>query len=215
MKSIQSFKVYVLLLLSVTMAKADTVTVKIDPSSVICSNFMGMGVQWDPFDWYQPTAKEWKTITNRMNYCQPGYLRVMWSTSAYCFGFDSNGQPRYVWNDGNAEQRKTFEQLTAILDFAQARHIPVIYGEWSPPAQLISDQTDPRWARIIADGVAYLRDERGYKCISYYNLINEPNGDWSHNKDYASWLESIRNLKKEFDVRGFGDAVRIDSNHEA
>jgi len=209
MKKMRTFFAAVVILLGISMASAETIKVSVNPDQVICSNFMGLGVQWDPFDWYQPSTEQWNLITNRMDFCRPGYLRVMWRASAFCLGFDTNGQPRYVWTEGDAEQKKVFERLTAILDFAQARDISVIYGEWEPPAQLVPDQTDPRWARIIAGGVDYLINQRGYKCIRFYNLINEPNGDWSRNKDYPSWVKSIRNLKKEFDARGLSGAVRI------
>ncbi|MEI6195589.1 MAG: hypothetical protein WCS42_14800 [Verrucomicrobiota bacterium] len=204
-----TFFAAVMVFIGISMAPAETIKVSVNPAQVVCSNFMGLGVQWDPFDWYQPSTEQWNLITNRMDFCRPGYLRVMWSASAFCLGFDTNGQPQYVWAEGSAEQKKVFERLTAILDFAQARNIPVIYGEWAPPSQLVPDQTDPRWARCIACGVHYLIRQRGYKCIRFYNLINEPNGSWSHNKDYPSWVESIRNLKQEFDTRGLSEEVRI------
>jgi hypothetical protein len=189
--------------------RAETVEVSIDPGITIGNRFMGLGVQWDRFDAYPLSPENWKLTTNRMDYCAPGYLRVMWGAFSYCQGFDAAGQPRYTWQDKDPARRKDVEELTAILDFAQARNIPVILGEWGPPLGLIPDQLDPRWPRMVADSVAYLRNERGYTCIRFYNLINEPNGDWSHNKDYQTWLQSIRHLRQEFDARGLGDTVHI------
>jgi hypothetical protein len=195
--------------LAAASLRAETVNVTVDPQTTVGSRFLGLGVQWDRFDAYPLSPADWKLTTNRLDYCAPGYLRVMWGAFSYCNGFDAAGQPRYAWQETDPARRKDVAELAAILDFAQARNTPVILGEWSPPLGLITDQLDPRWPRLVADSVAYLRNERGYTCIRYYNLINEPNGDWSHNKDYSTWLQSIRQLKREFDARGLGDAVHI------
>lgn len=195
--------------LAMAGAAGEPAKVTIDTGQTVVTPFMGLGVQWDPYDKYPLRPDDWKMITERMDFCRPGYLRVMSGASAYCLGFDADGRPRYVWQEGDAARRAGFERLCAILDYAQKRGIDVLLGEWGPPKGLVGEGTNPLWARIIADEVSYLRDRRGYKVIRYYNMINEPNGNWSGNKSYDTWITSIRNLRKEFDARGLSASVRI------
>ncbi len=166
-----------LTLFSAALFAAEPVNLIINVNSVVVEPFIGPGVQWDPYE-YPPSPEAWKTTLARMDYMRPGFLRVMTGAN-YCLGFDDAGNPRYVWaQDGQAEQR--LKWLFAILDYAQARKIDVMLGEWSPPRGLggISGPQDPRWARIIADFVNYLVTTKKYSVIKYYNLLNEPNGSW-------------------------------------
>ncbi len=170
--------------------------------------FMGLGVQWDPYE-YQPSSADWKVIQERMQYCKPGYLRVMWNANSYCLGFRADGSPEYVWQKGYSVHRGELDKLCGILSFAEQQHINVILGEWSPPVGLIKDETDPRWAKITADLLSYLRKERGFTCIKFYNVINEPNGSWSGNKDYQTWESVVKTLYQEFVRRGLNKKVLI------
>ncbi len=169
---------------------------------------MGLGVQWDPFE-YQPTPSEWRTITTRMAFCKPGYLRVMWTAPSYCLGFRTDGTPEYVWQKGFSAKRTELNKLCAILQFAQDHNVRVLLGEWSPPIGLIGNETNPVWARMTVDLLHYLRDTRGFTCIRYYNAINEPNGNWSGNKDYPTWVTVIKNLHAAFVKAGISKQVLI------
>ena len=185
-----------------------TAVVEIDPGRTVTAPFMGLGVQWDRF-YYTPAPADLQSIKARMDFCQPGYLRVMLNAGDYCLGFAADGRPKYIWTDGDAGQRKDFEALMDILGYAQSRGIAVILGEWGPPKGLLPEGTDPRWPRLIADFVTYVRNVRGDKAVRYCNLINEPNGDWSGNKDYATWLTVVRSLHREFRARGLSKSVRL------
>ena len=183
-------------------------TVTINMNKVVIARFMGLGVQWDPFE-YQPTAPEWRTITNRMAFCKPGYLRVMWTASSYCLGFRADGTPEYVWEHGYASHRTELSKLCEILKFAQSHNVNVLLGEWSPPIGLIGKETNPEWAQMTVALLHYLRDVRGFTCIRYYNAINEPNGNWSGNKDYSTWVTVIKNLHAAFIKAGISKQVLI------
>lgn len=201
-------------MMAVAHAGAQPAAVTVDVDKTVVESFLGMGIQWDPFDAYHPTARQWRTIKARIARCRPGYFRLCHSAGAYCRGFDAAGEPIYVWHDG-PEPPPSLDQIFFTLDFAQAHNVDVLLGEWGPPkfgegensVRLESD--DPRWARIIADYVAYLRNVKHYTCIKYYNYVNEPNGDWSGNKSYAAWIAGIRNLHREFEARDLVPAVRI------
>ncbi|MBZ5582128.1 MAG: hypothetical protein LAQ30_07965 [Acidobacteriia bacterium] len=193
-----------LTLLSAAVFAAEPVNLNIDVHSVVVAPFIGAGVQWDPYE-YPPSPEAWKTTVARMDFMRPAFVRVMTGAN-YCLGFDETGNPRYVWaQEGQAEQR--LQWLFAILDYAQARKIDVMLGEWSPPRGLggIAGPQDPRWARIIADFVHYLTTTKKYTVIKYYNLMNEPNGGWmwpGGKVDYDAWAAGIRNLRAQFDAHG-------------
>jgi hypothetical protein len=189
---------------------ADVVTV--DTSKTVVESFMGLGIQWDPYDCYWPSPASWKLMLERLDYCKPTFFRVMWGAGAYCNGFDQDGKPKYVWDEGEAAATQKLGHLFAILDYAQLRNIDVMLGEWGPPngmksadGKALNGPQDPRWARIVADFVKYVATSRKYTIIKYYNLMNEPNGGWmwpAGKVDYAAWSTGIRNLRKEFDARG-------------
>ncbi|MFD2145942.1 hypothetical protein [Mucilaginibacter antarcticus] len=48
-----------------------------------------------------------------------------------------------------------------------------------------------------------------YTCIKYYNLGNEPNGDWMYTESFATWKTSILNLDTELKARNLRDQIKI------
>jgi hypothetical protein len=185
--------------------------VTVDLGQTVVEPFMGLGIQWDPYE-YRPTPEDWKVTLERLDFCRPALFRVMWMAHPYCRGFDADGKPKYVWDEGDAAAKEKFAPLLPILDYCQARGIDAMLGEWGPPRGLksedgkaISGPGDARWARIITDFVLYLRQTKGYACIRLYNMMNEPNGGWmwpGGKVDYAAWAAGIRNLRREFDAKG-------------
>ncbi len=117
--------------LASSLPAADTTVVTLDPNSVLVGRFMGFGVQVDPYE-YQPSPAAWKLTLERLDHMHPAFFRVMWRANPYCLGFDEAGNPRYVWNQGEAAVRERLGPLFAILDYAQARNIDVMLGEWDP-----------------------------------------------------------------------------------
>ena len=127
----------------------------------------------------------------------------------YCSGFDANGNPVYRWQ--TTPDAPELHRIYDVLDFAEARRIPVYLGEWSPPGRLgIHSPGDPRWAQIIAAFVAHLRHDRHYTVVRHYILMNEPNGDWmwrGSSPDYAAWSTGVRNLRSAFDKAGLQEII--------
>lgn len=195
---------------STTRPADSMVQVTVHPSSPPLSTFMGLGIEFDPYQ-FQPPADRWKTILERVSYASPGFFRVMSSASDYCLGFDAAGNPIYVWNHPDAATQQRLDKLTAILDFAQKQGIDVFLGEWSPPRELgIKDPADPRWARMIADFVQYLVREKHYTVIHHYIFFNEPNGQWMwphSSPDFTAWSTGIKNLRRDFDARGLNSVT--------
>jgi len=196
-------------LLAAAASAAEPVVVTVNLKSVAVEKFMGIGVQWDPYE-YPPSPEAWKTTLRRVDFMRPGLFRVMLNATSYLRGFDASGNPLYVWSEGQPGIER-LSSLFDILDYAQANKIDVLIGEWSPARGLNlgggarAGAADPHWARVHADFARYLTTVKKYSVIRYFNYMNEPNGDWmwpGGAVDYSAWAQGVRNLRQEFDARG-------------
>ena len=131
---------------------------------------------------------------------------------SYCIGFEDDGTPIYDW------ESVMMKRVYKILDFAQQNDIPIMLGEWrsiSERGYLSYDDhgktvnwSSPTWARMIGDCLEHLIVDKGYTCIKYYNMINEPNyykrdhGDVTNEYVYDQWKQAITNLRNEMDSSG-------------
>jgi hypothetical protein len=194
--------------LASALQAAEPVVVTVDLKTAVVERFLGVGVQWDPYE-YAPSPEAWKTTLQRVDFLRPGLFRVMLNASSYLRGFDASGNPRYAWSEGQSGIER-LSSLFDILDYAQSRHIDVLLGEWSPSRGLNIGggrvgAADAHWARIHADFANYLATVRKYTVIHYFNYMNEPNGNWmwpGGAVEYAAWAQGIRNLRQELDSRG-------------
>src|ERR1700683_797582 len=59
--------------------------------------FLGLGVEFDPYDTLSPTTIDWPMIEQRLDFMSPGFLRVVEPASDYFGGYNSAGQPTYTW----------------------------------------------------------------------------------------------------------------------
>ena len=195
-------------------ADIEPTVITVDTRQTVVKSFLGLGVQWDPYE-YEPSPAAWQLTQKRLDFLKPAFVRVMLGAHTYCTGFAADGKPEYIWSQGEEATRKRLGTLLWILDYAQAHKITVLLGEWAPPGQVgdksvapIDSPGDPRWARIIADCVQWLRTRRGYSMVRMYNMMNEPNGDWmwpGGKVDYDAWATGIHHLRKELDARGLSD----------
>lgn len=172
-------------------------TVKVYANEVLEKNFIGVGVQWSSYPWWDISEDDWNKLFSRLEFMKMPFARVMIDAFWYCKGFDSNGQPIYLWNTSY------MQKLYKLMDWCQANDVVVMFGEWGRPegVDLSLQSEDPRWSRIVADCMEHMLYKKGYTCIKYYNLINEPHGPWM-NITWDQWKTAIDNLYKEFDKRG-------------
>ena len=91
-------------------------------------------------------------------------------------------------------------------------------GEWNSPSDRgylsfdeygkTLDWDSQTWSDMIVDVLNYLTIDKGYTCIKYYNMINEPNyykrdhGDVTNEYVYDQWKQAITNLRNEMDSSG-------------
>jgi len=199
------------------LAVAEPIPITVDTAAPLCTNFLGFGVQWSPYPWFDISNAAWEKCFQRLDFMRVPIVRLMTRSYTYCDGFDAQGQPIYQW--GNNRMKK----MCRLLDYCQAHGVKVILGEWDHPSsqqdrpdladdrlqQYHMDENDPRWHRIIGDLVEYLRTERHYTCIVYYNLLNEPNSNSSGHIPFEKWKTAITALNAEFAKRGLAKDVKI------
>ncbi|HWC85607.1 MAG TPA: hypothetical protein VG388_03645 [Solirubrobacteraceae bacterium] len=157
-------------------------------------SFMGLGTQIDPYDTMKPSQVNWPLITQRLDFMQPGLLRVVEPASDYFGGYDASGNPTYDWTSSHVVQ------LLTILSYAQSRGITVVLGDWGNA--LIGGD-----ARIPVDFIGLLRSVYGYTNIRYYNLMNEPNGNASC--QFTCWTGLAKALAAEIAKLGFRSWLQL------
>lgn len=74
----------------------------------------------------------------------------------------------------------------------------------APPG--ITQTDDPKYAEVIASYVGHLINTKGYSCIQYFILVNEPNYEAG---DFERWARGVRNIARAFAENGLGKQVAI------
>lgn len=167
-----------------------------------------MGAYQDPYVVHPLTDEEWQTVTKRVDFLNPAFVRCMIYANTYCEGFDDEGNPIYDF-DSLANQA-----LIRELDYLESRDIEVVLGEWETPGRFGGEfegitVDDPRWASIIGGFLDYLINQKGYTCIKYFNYVNEANSDWSYCGDFDKWQTGINYLHTELDKYGLNEKIKI------
>ena len=148
---------------------------------VINSSYIGNGVEWDPYDeapnWGAPISEEdWTKLFNRLDHMRPQYVRCM-----------INSPFRYYdAKTGKYDKESNMESISRLLQYCTDNDITVVYGEYNPPTWDMKD--DPKWVDMSVDYLNMLVNEKGFSCIKYFVIFNEPDGDWaSTNGDFNLW----------------------------
>lgn len=180
--------------------------INVQVDNVIENNFLGAGVQWSSYPWWDISGQEWEKVFGRVQYMKLPFTRVMLSAFWYCEKFDEKGEPVYHWDSSY------MKKLYTLLDWCQANNVMVMIGEWGRPAgkKLNLENNDPRWSRIVGDFIEHMLNDKKYTCIKYYNLINEPHGDWT-GVTWDDWKTAIDNLHKELLKRKLNERILIAS----
>lgn len=142
------------------------------PEGVIAENFVGIGAQIGGYDNLNqltgsPTLNDddWNQMFSRLQYMRPGLVRVIGSEG---------------WNyslGGVYNPEKSKDVLFKILDFCEANNIKVIWGEWGHVGG--TSGFDTNWLNRSVSFLDYLVNTKGYSCVKYFTMVNEPNGTWS------------------------------------
>lgn len=213
----RSFLVCSLLSLLALPSAAADLRVQLEPVRLSEAPFQGFGVQWSAYPWCDPTDAEWERVFRHLDFLEVPLVRCMLRAYWYCEGYDSKWRPVYNWETAR------MKKLYRLLDYCERRKVPVMIGEWDDPAsdedrqdpaadklqKYNIEETDPRWPVMICDFLEHLTVTRGYTCLKYYNLINEPNGGWSGCADFDKWKTGILLLDAEMKKRGLHKKIGI------
>ena len=191
--------------------------VGVSADQILAKDFLGFGVQWEYEGQFSDNnisnavwAARWPEIKRRVDFMRPAILRVCHDASMY--SRIENGR---IVLDFDSPHMQAMYQL---LDYAQSREIPVVFGEWFLPVpyfKVITSVADPRWSEeLIVPFLKHLREKRGYTNIVYFNLMNEPWGLADGNGpglkvDFTAWKAAIIRLHSTLEKAGLQDKVGI------
>lgn len=181
--------------------------IHVDLSRIVTTKFLGAGVQWSAYPWWDLTELEWNRVCRRLEFMRLPLTRTMQSSFYYWSGDDPRGRP--IYNFESSYQQK----LRRLLDWCEQHGTQVILGEWGAPTDVAGKSVandDPRWARMIGDFLTDLFQRSQYHCVRYFNLINEPHGDWSSIAGrFHEWKAAILNLQQELRSRELEERIAI------
>ena len=172
--------------------------VVIDASTYVSRDYLGNGVQWDPYEMYDISDTDWQKIYYRLDFMKPQFIRMMHNTSG-------------KMEDDIVDYEVGLDHLTHLLDYCQRNGIVVMFGDWGgrmvDPVEGTINET---LLKAAVQYVNFLINEKGYDCIKYFNLVNEPNGSWSQTKgNYALWGRAVRFFWEEVKRVGLDDKLSM------
>lgn len=181
-------------------SKEQDVTIVIDTDTVLNDCYIGNGVQWDPYQLNYGKGKltvsdeDWEKLYNRLDFMCPQFIRIMINTSSFV-------------EHGKLVPERGMEVLAKMLDYCQSRNVTVMFGDWGWSVIRSRDaEINSQNLYNAAALVDYLVHDKGYTCIRYYNLVNEPNGYWAAtNTSFPLWKSTIRQFyqyMEDFDLIG-------------
>lgn len=167
-------------------------------SDVVMDSFVGNGPQWGGYDILKAltgkstlSEEDWNTLFSRVSFMRPGYMRIM----------VSNGW-NYVVN-GVYDPSKSDDVLCRILDYCQKNGVTVQLGEWG---HVGGSSIDAGWVENATDFLKYLVSEKGFSCIKYYTIVNEPNGNWSTvDGNYSLWENLVKAFYAKMTAKGLSN----------
>ncbi|MBM4172404.1 MAG: hypothetical protein FJ214_11085 [Ignavibacteria bacterium] len=154
-------------------------------------NFKGFGAEWDSrsYELNGVTSQDFKLIGDRIKWMKVPIVRTMMQTK-WCFsqslGFD--------WESND------MKLLYRHLDFCQKNGIEVMLSDWGVEVDWlavdgIKSTSDSLYADVIGKYLNHLVNTKGYSCIKYFGLVNEPNYEVGN---FERWKLGMENLFQVF-----------------
>ncbi len=197
-----------------------SIKVVADSNQIVSDPIIGAGVQWSAYphadsetaEWGPlMTDEKWNEVYRRLDYIKPNIIRVMDQASwRYFTGLEKDGKTPVI--DFTTQE---VQSLYKVLDYCEKNNITVVFGEWGAPGLWgvegnIHKADDPRWIHMITEYLKHLILEKGYTCLKYYNLVNEPDGYWaSTDGDWDQWKRGVKLLHQSLIENGLSDKIQI------
>ena len=197
---------------------AVTFTIQAPSSSAFCGVWQGFGAEWDP--WFFSgvnqasglTQGDWDTIiAPRVQQIGVSMARV-WIQLRWCLPVqDSSNDANYTWNT------TMMQSLYKYLDFCQANNIHVLLTDWgwavhpenADGMRLYTSCTDTRYATGMARYIKELVVNRGYTCIKYFDIGNEPDNEIIAWYGMANYQTMYRNIHAAMQTAGVRNLVKL------
>lgn len=139
---------------------------------IVSEGFKGVGAQIGGYDNLNQviqsqtlSVSDWNQLFSRLSFMRPGMVRL---TGSEGWNYSLGGQ-------FNPEKSK--DVLFKILDYCELNNIEVVWGEWGHVGG--SSTYDQEWLSRSVNFLEYLVNTKGYTCVKYFTMVNEPNGEWS------------------------------------
>lgn len=222
---------------SLKQDEGDRVRVVVSQTKVVGRLACGLGWNWMtvvPQNLSEQAMATWPDLFERMSYNGDDWIRIgMWPTFCapknYIPGGDVGQKYDYDFNN------PYLQRICKILDHCQKHRVDVLMSCWrvslddgsyfrdvpnsmwllkscyDPSRQGQADWWEPysdqRFAEALAATTRYLVADRGYSCLKYVSLWNEPDLDcqWSKERFYGLY----KLVSAELEKRGIRDRVRI------
>ncbi len=228
--------IFIALLFSLSTFKLNTVntnSITVNPSKIIHTMKGGMGASWHAIsaefplnnDRYKIPAREdgaprgsawggnppvnqieaWNQLKEYASWLGLNFVRVELSQRMY-----EPERNTFDWNN------KEMQTLYQILDWAQANNADVflqqmwMYVDWNALPGIHPLISAPKNLDDFANGIAtlieHLVNDKGYTCIKYFCMTNEPPGGtwgywWEYGENEGSISQAWKRLKEEFEIR--------------
>jgi len=165
--------------------------VRLYSKAVSRQSFIGFGAEWDSrgYNAAGVTEKDFEVIYNRLHWMRLPVARVMMQTK-WCY----RGEGEYDWYNPD------MQALYRHLDICQKLGTTVFLADWGcEPGWLripgIKDVADPKYAEAIGAYMDHLINQKGYTCIRYFIMVNEPNFEV---KNWERWKKGVENVFSVF-----------------
>jgi hypothetical protein len=182
--------------------------VKIQTETEACANFLGFGAEWDSRNYRAAgiTDADFTLIRRRVEWMRLPAARIMMQVK-WC-----------RQEDGSFDyETPPMQDLYRHLDVCEGLGTTVFLTDWGcMPAWLqapgIGDVADPLYAESIGAYLEHLVTVKGYSCLRYFILVNEPN--WEV-KEFALWRRGLEQVATELKRRGLDRQIQLAGSDEA
>ena len=223
---------------SIDWSKVSKENIAFTKDDIVQESFGGLGVEWGA---YEDTDKliegGWDKVLQHMDHLGAARIRLMINYDWFCQNFDNKGNKKkeddtWTYNFTN----KYALNMIAILEYCQTHQIEVAIGAWNVIGTVgggdvwnMMDEvtSDIRWAKITADVLNFLVNEKGFSCIKWFVNSNEPNltgsktSSKNYNNTYEIWQKGVLNVREALDKIGLnhigivgGDTTGFEGSNE-
>jgi len=174
--------------------EAKMLRIHVNPKAVACRSFLGFGAEWDSrgYDQAGVTDEDFALVARRVRWMRLPVARIMMQVK-WCY----RPGGKYAWNSAD------MKALYRHLDLCEAIGTTVFLTDWGCEPKWLNvpgmkNVADPKYAEAIATYMDHLVNRKGYTCIRYFILVNEPNFEV---RDFARWKKGLQNVATAFRKR--------------